>query len=116
MPHEFSCHAFTSNILAILQKHFGDDAERVLSRSPLLQYLNLKTKSANRGSKARGSFASHYALYVVVEDYINHGYADGSADGLYSAYEGARFSDLSKRQPTAFRLQIAESRPQCPGE
>lgn len=90
-------HAFTENILSVLAKHFGDSAELVFSSSPLLQYLNLKTKSANKGSKARGAFANHYALYVVVEDYIEHGYSDGSASTPYSAYEGARFSDLFKR-------------------
>lgn len=108
MALEIPRHAFTGNILAILQKHFGDDAERIFSRSPLLQYLNLKTKSANKGSKARGAFANHYALYVVVEDYINHGYSDGSADGPYSGYEGARFGDLFKRQrelPFGSKLQ-----------
>lgn len=108
MALEIPRHAFTGNILAILRKHFGKDAERVLSRSPLLQYLNLKTKSANKGSKARGAFANHYALYVIVEDYINHGYADGSADGPYNAYEGARFGDLFKRQrelPFGSKLQ-----------
>ncbi len=37
----------------------------------------------------------HYALYVLVEDYINKGYP---AVGDYSKYEGAIFSALFKRQ------------------
>jgi len=32
--------------------------------------LNEKTRSTNRGSKARGSFANLYAIYVIIEDYI----------------------------------------------
>lgn len=101
-------HAFTENIISILAKRFGEGAEIIFNNSPLLQYLNLKTKSANKGSKARGAFANHYALYVVVEDYIRHGYSDGSAATPYSAYEGARFSDLFKRQrelPFGSKLQ-----------
>ena len=101
-------HAFTDQILAVLKEHFGESAESVLNASPLLQYLNLKTKSANKGSKARGAFANHYALYVVVEDYIKHGFSEGAATAPYSAYEGARFSDLLKRQrelPFGSKLQ-----------
>lgn len=62
-------------------------------------YLNQKTKSAGRGSKSRGSFANHYALYVLVEDYIAKGFSPGgSRAGVYESYEGARFSDLFRRQ------------------
>jgi hypothetical protein len=92
-------HAFTVEIVKILQARFGDDAEDIFRASPILGYLNYKTKSANRGSKSRGAFANHYALYVVIEDYINKGYLPGGAlAGKYSDYDGARFSDLYKRQ------------------
>jgi hypothetical protein len=67
-------HSFTDTIIEILQRHFGDSANDILEASPLLGYLNNKTKAANRGSKARGAFANHYALYVVVEDYIKKGF------------------------------------------
>lgn len=101
-------HAFTPTILNVLTKHFGDYAGDVFAGSPILGYLNNKTKAANRGSKARGAFANHYALYVVVEDYIKKGFADGKADIPYSKYEGARFSDLFRRQrelPFGSKLQ-----------
>ena len=46
-----------------------------------------------------GSFANHYALYVVVEDYISKGYLPGGKlAGRYADYDGARFSDLFRRQ------------------
>ena len=64
-------HQFTATIVEILDRHFGGVGEDILAASPLLQYLNVKTRAANRGSKSRGSFANHYALYVLVEDYIN---------------------------------------------
>ncbi|CCD29232.1 conserved hypothetical protein [Candidatus Glomeribacter gigasporarum BEG34] len=91
-------HSFTPNILDILRRHYGDYAEDVFQASPVLGYLNNKTKSANQGSKARGAFANHYALYVVVEDYIQKGFAKGKAEIPYSKYQGAKFSDLFRRQ------------------
>ncbi len=101
-------HPFTDTILRILKDKFNDDAEGIFNSSPLLGYLNLKTKSANSGSKARGAFANHYALYVVIEDYIQKGYNLSSTTLNYSEYEGARFSDLFKRQrelPFGAKLQ-----------
>jgi hypothetical protein len=88
-------HEFSKDILAVLTKHFGDKAQSVFDTSPLIQYLNVKTKSANRGSKSRSSFGNLYAVYVLVEDYLARGYA-GRAD--YKDYEGAKFTSLFKRQ------------------
>ena len=105
---EIAQHSFTSAIIEVLQRHFGEYAEDILQASPILGYLNNKTKAANRGSKARGAFANHYALYVVVEDYIKNGFADGQTAIPYSKYQGARFSDLFKRQrelPFGAKLQ-----------
>lgn len=89
-------HEFTSDILAILDGEFGDGAGRaVLQASPLLQYINIKTRSANKGSKARGSFANLYAIYVLAEDYVNRGFVESAN---YAEYEGAQFSTLFTRQ------------------
>ncbi len=101
-------HAFTSTILTILSKKYGEYSEEIFQASTLLAYLNLKTKSANSGSKARGAFANHYALFVVIEDYINHNFHLSPPPSDYSAYEGARFTDLFKRQrelPFGAKLQ-----------
>lgn len=109
MPNfDIPTHAFTATILDILARHFGDDAKAVFESSPLLGYLNAKTKSANSGSKARGAFANHYALYVLIQDYLAHGFFDGSAKTPYAKYEGARFSDLfdaQRRLPFGKKLQ-----------
>jgi hypothetical protein len=51
-------HPFTATILKILEGHFGSNANDILETSPLLGYLNNKTRAANRGSKARGAFAN----------------------------------------------------------
>jgi len=88
-------HDFTPVIKDILTRHFANQAEDLFDKSSLLQYINLKTVSATRGSKARSSFANLYAIYVLVEDYIKHGY---HKKGDYSKYEGAQFSKLFKRQ------------------
>jgi hypothetical protein len=100
-------HGFTGIIDDILKRHYGALAPDVFERSPLLQYLNIKTRSASRGSKSRGAFANHYALYVLVEDYIKAGFLDRRR-GEYSKYEGARFTDLFRRQrelPFGSKLQ-----------
>jgi hypothetical protein len=93
-------HQFTSLILEILNDFFDKAGEEIFSSSSLLQYINLKTKSANKGSKSRGSFASLYALYVVIEDYIQKDFSSQRMKGQYSKYDGAKFSDLLTRQRT----------------
>jgi hypothetical protein len=98
-------HAFTATIKAVLQKNFGAQADELFERSLLLQYVNLKTRSANRGSKSRSSFANLYALYVLAEDYLKGGF---DKTGDYSKYEGAVFSRLFQRQrelPFGSKLQ-----------
>ena len=88
-------HDFTPVIKRILSNHFGNVAEDLFEKNPILQYVNLKTVSATRGSKARSSFANLYAIYVLVEDYVQHGF---DIKGGYSKYEGTQFSKLFKRQ------------------
>lgn len=98
-------HDFTPQIMEVLNTSFGQDAMNILQLSPLLQYINIKTRSASRGSKARGSFANLYAIYVLVEDYLKNDYQNRPD---YKDYEGARFSDLFQRQrelPFGAKLQ-----------
>ena len=67
--------------------------------------INIKTKSAQRGSKSRSSFANLYAVYVLVEDYIKQGF---HRKDNYSDYAGALFSGLLKRMrelPFGSKLQ-----------
>ncbi len=98
-------HDFTPQIIGILQETFGAAGQQLFEISPLLQYLNIKTRSASRGSKSRGSFANLYAIYVLVEDYMAHEFDEG---GDYANYEGVRFTELLKRQrelPFGSKLQ-----------
>lgn len=98
-------HDFTTVIVSILDDHFEGQGYNLLQASTLLQYLNIKTKAANRGSKSRAGFANHYAIFVLVEDYLKNGFHE---KGSYSQYEGAQFSILFKRQrelPFGSKLQ-----------
>ena len=100
-----SRHGFTEKIDDILRNHFAERASDIFEKSELIQYLNIKTRAANRGSKARSSFANHYAIYVLIEDYINGGF---QGENPYEEYQGARFSALFRRQrelPFGSKLQ-----------
>ena len=88
-------HEFTKIIKALLEAKFGDVGDQILRESQLILYLNIKTKSSNKGSKSRGSFANLYAIYVLVEDYLVKNF---DRTGMYSDYEGAVYTNLFKRQ------------------
>ncbi|WP_395946132.1 hypothetical protein [Caedibacter taeniospiralis] len=88
-------HSFTSEIIAILNRNTNGHGETILHGSELIQYLNIKTKAANEGSKARAGLANHYAIYVLVEDYLSKGFDKNRG---YLNYTGAKFSDLLRRQ------------------
>lgn len=88
-------HTFTVKIKEILKKHFKSTSEDIFSKSELLQYVNNKTKSADKGSKARSSFANLYAIYILIEDYIDNGF---DKKGDYKKYKGAEYSKLFTRQ------------------
>jgi hypothetical protein len=78
----------------IVQVEYPDCAEEILGMS-LMKYLHHKTRSVDRGSKARGSFGNLYAIYVLVEDYIN---VRNDSSESYTNYEGMQFSDAFNRQ------------------
>jgi hypothetical protein len=88
-------HIFTASIKSVLQKHFKKKSDEIFEKSQLIQYINEKTRSANKGSKARSSFANLYAIYVILEEYITKGF---NKKGDYSKYEGALFNKLFARQ------------------
>ncbi len=88
-------HQFTQVIKGILKTKFNELGLSVFEKSTLIQYINEKTRSANRGSKSRSSFANLYAIYVILEDYLKKNF---DKNGNYKNYEGAMFRDLFKRQ------------------
>ncbi|MEQ1733305.1 MAG: restriction endonuclease [Bacteroidia bacterium] len=88
-------HIFTTKIKEILQRTFDKNADDIFEKSQIIQYINEKTRSAGRDSKARSSFANLYAIYVIIEDYVAHEF---NLKGNYSKYEGALFNKLFARQ------------------
>ena len=88
-------HSFSNKIIEILKDKYGDDNQDIYDKSLIIQYLNIKTRSADSGSKSRGSFANIYAIYVLVEDYLKNQF---DKKGDYKSYEGAKFADLFTRQ------------------
>lgn len=96
---------FNQLIIRLISDRYDENSVSCIYNSPIVQYLVKKTKSANKGSKSRGGFGNLYAIYVLVEDYINKGYHN---IGNYSQYEGAKFSYLLTRQrqlPFGSKLQ-----------
>lgn len=96
---------FTPQILKILHAIFGEASKAIFEQNQLIQYLNIKSRSASRGSKSRSSFASFYTIYTLVEDYLNKGF---DINGNYDEYEGARFTDLlnkTRKMPFGNKLQ-----------
>lgn len=91
-------HPFTSMIIKIIEQDYDGFGQEIFEKSELLGYLNEKTKSVNDGSKSRSSFANHYAIYVLLEDYINKGFAESCSKSNYSEYKGAKFTDLLRRK------------------
>ncbi len=83
-------------ILDILKENYHEKYDEVYNRSYLIQYIDKKTNSVGKSSKARPSFANLYAIYVLVEDYLNNGYYNS---GKYiKEYDGMIFSNAFKRQ------------------
>jgi hypothetical protein len=83
-----STHDFSTEILRILEAQFHKNAEYIFSSSDLIKYINIKTCSITKDSKARSSFANHYALYVLIEDYIKGNFQERNE---YKTYQGAKF-------------------------
>lgn len=83
-------------ILDILKQHYSKKYEEIYNQSYLIQYLDKKTNSVGKSSKSRPSFANLYAIYVLVEDYLNNGYYNSKR---YSKdYKGMIFTNAFKRQ------------------
>jgi hypothetical protein len=98
-------HEFTNIIINQIENDFNIKGEELINYAPILEYINIKTRSANRGSKSRGSFANLYAIYVLIEDYIKIVFGENKN---YSEYQGAIFTELFKRQrelPFGAKLQ-----------
>ena len=91
-------HQFTKKISEILQKNFPEYFSQIYDKSLLIQYINYKTKSVDKGSKARNSFGNIYSIYILIEDYINKNFNNLPINKYSDDYEGAQFKELLNRQ------------------
>lgn len=88
-------HEFTHKIISILNTHFDGSGREILQFFDILKYINIKTKAATRGAKSRASYANLYAIYVLVEDYLNGNFNNNHN---YNSYTGAKYVNLLTRQ------------------
>ena len=77
-----------------LQKCYGKQANLIFEKSYLFQYIDKKTKTVTTNPKSRKNLANLYAIYVLVEDYLNKKF---HIEGDYSKYEGSQFTPLLER-------------------
>ncbi len=90
--------SFEDYIKQTITDKFGDISQEIIEKSYLLQYIIKKTKPADKNeSKARKGLGTLYAIYVLIQDYVERGYFDGDNKGKYNKYEGARYSVLIEK-------------------
>lgn len=75
----------------ILLEHFKTDFMKIYGKSPLLQYLNLKTSAIYSNTKARRSLANLYAVYAILYFYKQDFYENKKA---YREFEGYEYTKL----------------------
>lgn len=75
-------------IKEILAKYFNEiDSIKTYEKSPLLQYLNLKTSAIYSNTKARRSLANIYAIYAILYFYTQDFYNQQEKYKLFEGYE-----------------------------
>ena len=81
-------------VLEVLDTYYKPEmAKKIFGASFVIQYLDKKTRSVDRSSKSRASFANVYAIYVLIKDYLNV----VSTKKKYKGYEGMRFGEALKQ-------------------
>lgn len=75
----------------ILINMCGDDYQNIFDRSPLLQYIDLKTAAVNRGCTARRNLANLYAIYSITYFYSQEFYEKKEA---YEKCDGFAYKDI----------------------
>ena len=59
-------HNFTNTIKEVLEKCFGENSEQIFKNSELIQYLNIKTVSADRGAQNQEEVLQIYTQYTFL--------------------------------------------------
>ncbi len=75
----------------ILQKHYGNDYEKIFDKSPLFQYLDFKMSAIYGNVKSRRSLANIYAIYSILHFYVQDFF---DKKEKYKDFEGYEYTKL----------------------
>lgn len=78
-------------IETILKKNFGNEFLNIYNNSLLIQYLDRKTGAVHKDIKSRRSLTNIYAIYSILDRYIEDFFEDREN---YIQFEGYEFSPL----------------------
>ena len=60
----------------IIKEFYPSSYENIYKKSPLLQYLNLKSNAIHGNSKSRRSLGNIYAIYSILYFYLKDNYSN----------------------------------------
>jgi hypothetical protein len=89
----------------ILLEDFGDEYENIFNQSDLLQYLDLKTSAIFGNSKTRKSLANIYAIYSILNFYIDTFYNDPEEYRKFQGYEFTLLLTFCRNQYGGEKIQ-----------
>ena len=76
----------------ILKKEHPFSFQQIYEKSPLLQYLNLKSNAIHGNSKSRRSLGNIYAIYSILYFYLEDGYSNKKEK--YQNFGGYEYTKL----------------------
>lgn len=80
----------------ILVENYADKSSEIYKNSPLIQYLNLKSKAIHGDSKKRRSLAAWYSIYVLAKSYVNEGFYNNL--NKYKKFKGFHYKKIFRMQ------------------
>lgn len=83
-----------------LANFYGKNWKQIYDNSPLIQYLNLKSGAIHGSSKSRRSLANWYAIYSILNFYIEYGFENNI--NKYLEFEGFQYTPLFTFQRTQY--------------
>ena len=76
----------------IMKEFYPSSYEKIYKKSPLLQYLNLKSNAIHGNSKSRRSLGNIYAIYSILYFYLEDGYSNKKEK--YQNFDGYEYTKL----------------------
>lgn len=92
-------------IKEIMMKEYPDDYQNVYEESPLIQYLDKKTKAVHGNSKSRRSLANIYAIYSITHFYAETFYQDKEKYKKFHGYDYTKLLDFYRGLYGGSKLQ-----------